>query len=57
MAIEVEPDEASITVEPGRMRPSRQAFSRIKRAMRSLVDPDGFRNSSLHQILGAPGAS
>lgn len=53
MAMLVDPLDASITVLPGRRRPSRQAFSRMYLAMRSFVDPLGFRNSSLHQMEGS----
>ena len=51
-AILVDPLEASITVLPSRMSPFRHAFSRMCRAIRSLVDPLGLRNSSLHQMDG-----
>ena len=48
----VEPLEASTTVPPGAISPRRRALLRIYVAIRSLVDPLGFKNSSLHQIVG-----
>ena len=43
----------------GYMQPVQFDVSEIdeNRAIRSLVDPEGFKNSSLHQIVGSPGAS
>ncbi len=52
MAMLVDPLDASMTWSPAASCPLRQAFSRMYRAMRSLIDPLGFRNSSLHQICG-----
>ena len=56
MAMLVEPLDASTTVPPGAISPRRRALLRMKVAIRSLVEPLGFRNSSLHQIIG-PSAS
>ena len=50
-AMLVEPLEASITGWPARNSPRRHALSKMYRAIRSLVDPLGFRNSSLHQTV------
>jgi hypothetical protein len=52
----VEPLEASATVSPGPSVPWRPAFSSMYRAMRSLVEPLGLRNSSLHQTAGPSGS-
>src|SRR5215218_8937093 len=40
------PEVGSSTVQPGRSRPSRSAFSTIASAGRSLVEPVGLRSSS-----------
>ncbi len=56
MAMLVEPLDASTTIDFELIRPSRQAFSRMNPAIRSFVEPLGFRNSNLHQIVG-PSAS
>ena len=53
-AMLVDPLDASITRPPGPRCPCLHAFSRMCRAMRSLVDPLGLRNSSLHQTEGSP---
>ncbi len=57
MAMLVEPLDASTTVPPGAMSPRRRALPRMNRAIRSLVNPLGLRNSSLHQIVGPDASS
>ena len=49
----VDPLEASITVPLGFNLPLRTAFPIMYRAILSLVEPLGLRNSSLHQITGS----
>src|SRR5499427_3052548 len=50
IAFPVLPLLASTIVSPGRSSPSRSARSIMYLAMRALMDPDGFRCSSLIQI-------
>ena len=52
MAMLVDPLDASTTVPPGWISPRRKALLRMYVAIRSLVEPLGLRNSSLHQIVG-----
>src|SRR6266571_7719407 len=49
-ALPVFPLLASTMVSPGRSSPSRSARSIMYLAMRALIDPDGFRCSSLTHI-------
>jgi hypothetical protein len=53
----VDPLEASTTIPPGATVPERNALPKIKLAIRSLVEPLGLRNSSLHQITGPEASS
>src|ERR1019366_5266845 len=50
IAFPVLPLLASTMVSPGRSSPSRSARSIMYLAMRALIDPEGFRYSSLTQI-------
>jgi hypothetical protein len=50
IAFPVLPLLASTMMSPGRSSPSRSARSIMYLAMRALIDPDGFRYSSLTQI-------
>ena len=50
IALPVLPLEASTIVSPGRSRSSASAFSIMYFAMRALIEPDGFRCSSLTQM-------
>jgi hypothetical protein len=49
-ALPVLPLLASTMVSPGWSSPSRSARSTIQRAIRALMEPEGFRNSSLVQM-------